>query len=282
MSKERERRSQNEVNFTKNFYPVERAISYGKGNYEFRRTGRAALGGRETGKKEKIKKMTKRSLIKLMFTMQCTQVEFGSMLTLTYPKIFPNNGEIVKTDINTICQKMRRKGWSYVWFLEFQKRGAPHVHFLLSPDCITPQMRAEFGIYWTERIAMSEWYTGQCLTDDYLAEVIKMLKFNCNPETFQLLRGDDGAKRYATKYAAKEKQKKVPSTYKNVGRFWGASADVKPDGIEFDVTEDEVEMWLIENNHPACAWELVPRYIWGLGQLELRPNMARAKQETLQ
>lgn len=211
--------------------------------------------------------MSKKSLIRLMFIMQCTQVHLGSMLTLTYPKHYPENGEIVKEDINVMAQKMRRRGWSYVWFLEFQVRGAPHVHYMLEPDTITPKMRADVGIQWTERIAMSKWYLEKCPDGDYLKEVIKMLKFNCHESTFELLREHDGAKKYAAKYAAKEKQKKVPKRYKNVGRFWGASQDIKPDGIEFDVTEEDVEQWLASNGHPALAWELVPRHIWGLGKM---------------
>lgn len=243
-------------------YPVTKAISYGNNCYEFIRTAKQKSPAIKP-KRGYIVSMSKKSLIRLMFTMQCTDVEFGSMLTLTYPRAYPSDGNIVKRDVNLMCQRFRRKEWSYVWFLEFQARGAPHLHFLLSPDVITPKMRADVGIFWTERIAMSDWFTSQTEDEKYLAEVLKMLKFNCHENTFELLRLEDGAKRYAAKYAAKEKQKAVPEGYVSVGRFWGASRDVKPDGVEFDVTEGEVEEWLVKNRHPAEAYELVPRYIWG-------------------
>jgi len=263
-------RKLNQALLIREIYPITKAISYGNGNYEFIRTAKTKSPAIKP-ERGYIVSMSKKSLIRLMFTMQCTDVDFGSMLTLTYPAIYPLDGEIVKKDVNTVCQKMRRNDWSYVWFLEFQKRGAPHVHFLISPNCVTPRMRAEFGIYWTERIAMSEWYVKKCPEDKYLKEVVKMLKFNCHEDTFQVMRELEGGKKYATKYAAKEKQKTVPKNYLNVGRFWGMSNDVKPEGVPFDVTEEEVEEWLTDNNHPATAYELVPRYIWGIGSLTIKP-----------
>ena len=90
--------------------------------------------------------------------MQCTQVEFRSMLTLTYPQHYPMDGSIVKTDVGAVVQKIRRREWEYLWFLEFQKRGAPHLHVLLSVGEVTPAMRVDFGLYWTTRIALGEWY----------------------------------------------------------------------------------------------------------------------------
>jgi len=256
-----------DVQVVKEIYPITKAIAYGAGNFEFIRTAKK----RSTALRPKrgtIMKLSKKSLIRLAFTMQCTAIEFGSMLTLTYPRIYPENGEIVKKDINLVTQKIRRLDWPYLWFLEFQNRGAPHIHILLQPNVITPRMRAEFGLFWTERIATAQWFLDRCEPEWYIKEVLKMAKFNCHEDTFQAIREHDGARKYATKYASKEKQKKVPANYEAVGRFWGASRDVKPDGLEFDVTEDDVELWLTDHNHPASAYEMVPRYIWGLGKLK--------------
>lgn len=261
------KRSALDVWVTKQVYPVTKAKAYGNGCYEFIRTA-AKKSNAIRPERGNIMGLSRKSLIRLMFTMQCTDVNFGAMLTLTYPKKFPKNGEIVKKDINVISQKIRRKKWSYLWFLEFQTRGAPHVHFLLDVCAVSPTMRVEFGLFWTERIANSEWFIEACDPSAYVSEVLKMAKFNCHNETFQLMREQDGAKRYATKYAAKEKQKVVPKNYQSVGRFWGASQDVHPEGLEYDVTEEEVEAWLVQNNHPATAYEMVPRYIWGLGELK--------------
>lgn len=266
--------TEGQVNFTKEVYPIARAVNYGSGNYKFIRKAKAkSLALRP--ERGNIMSLSKRSLIRLMFTMQCTSATLGSMLTLTYPKVYPKSGKIVKKDINVVTQMVRRKGWSYVWFLEFQKRGAPHIHFLLSPGTVTPHMRAEFGLFWTARIVLSEWFLEECPEGKHASETMKIAKFNCHEKTFELLRLSDGAKRYATKYAAKEKQKKVPSRFVDVGRFWGASLDIAPEGQSFDVSEDDVEQWLVENNHPASAYELVPKHVWGVGELEREADTAQ-------
>ncbi len=97
---------------------------------------------------------SKKSLLRLMFLMQATRLEFASMLTLTYPRFYPLDGLIVKRDVAAIAQTLRRADIEYLWFLEFQKRGAPHVHVLTDQRVITPRMRIDYGLYWTARIAL--------------------------------------------------------------------------------------------------------------------------------
>lgn len=91
-------RTLNEAALLREIYPVTKAIAYGKGCYEFIRTAKKKSPALRP-KRGHIVSLSKKSLIRLMFTMQCTSVEFGSMLTLTYPKIYPESGEIVKADI---------------------------------------------------------------------------------------------------------------------------------------------------------------------------------------
>jgi len=237
---------------------------YGKGCYEVHREVKQKLQGRPP-ERGKIKMQSKKSLLRLMFLMQATEVEFKSMITFTYPKHYPMDGNIVKLDIGAVLQKVRREEWQYLWFLEFQKRGAPHFHLLVTADVITPKMRVDFGLHWTARIALREWYTQACPPDEYMAEVLKMAKFNTHYSSWELIRDADGARNYVAKYAGKERQKRVPARYASVGRFWGASRGLKPKGLTFDVTEKEVEQWLVDHKHPSTSYELVPRYIWQYG-----------------
>lgn len=201
-----------------------------------------------------------------MFLMQATRVEFASMLTLTYPRLYPLNGLIVKRDVAAIVQKLRRAEIKYLWFLEFQQRGAPHIHILTDQPVITPRMRVDYGLYWTARIALSDWFVSLCPVDAYDKEVMKMAKFNTHYKVWEFMHSRDGARNYVTKYAAKERQKQVPPRYSNVGRFWGSTRDFRPSGLEFDITEDDLENWLIEHGHPAKDYYLVPRYLWGIVQ----------------
>lgn len=244
-------------------YPVTKIIVYGNGCYETVREATEKLRGPRP-ERGKIQMLSKKSLLRLMFLMQCTKIRFTTMLTLTYPKYYPRDGEIVKKDINFIAQKIRRYGWRYLWFLEFQKRGAPHVHVLLDNDAITPKLRADFGLSWTKRVVMSEWFGRICPPEEFDREIRKMSSFNCRQEVWEMIRNRDGARNYVTKYASKERQKTVPSEYQNVGRFWGASKGLRPEGVTLDVTEDELEEWLVDHGHPAKDYSLVPRYIWGI------------------
>jgi hypothetical protein len=238
-------------------------IAYGNGCYEIIRECKGEIKGKRP-ERGNIKMQSKKSLLRLMFLMQATQLQFTSMITLTYPKIFPTDGRIVKRDVAAIVQKIRRKDYKYLWFLEFQKRGAPHVHILVDNKVITPRMRVDFGLYWTTQIALSDWFCKACPASMYDREVIKMAKVNTHPTVWQFLRTRDGARNYVTKYASKERQKTVPKQYFGVGRFWGSSRDLRPKGIQFDVTEDDIESWLVDNGHPAKDYHLVPRYLWGI------------------
>ena len=254
-------RTQAEVDLIKAVNPIEKVVIYKTGHMMTIRKSKLKQSpfGNTRGQ---IKTMTRNSIIRLMFTMQITEVQFGTMLTLTYPRYFPIDGRIVKADINYMAAKARRLNWNYLWFLEFQRRGAPHVHFLFDVNEISPSMRTEFGLGWTTRIATSDWFLQQCPQEEYRVQVLRMAKVNMHESVFEIIRDPDGAKKYVTKYAAKQAQKRVPKTYQDVGRFWGCSTNVIPDGLVVDVSEDDLERWLVEHGHPARRWDLVPKYIW--------------------
>ena len=54
-------------------------------------------------------------------------------VTLTYPAEFPLLWDVYKRHLDTFSKRFRRKfpAGSFVWRLEFQKRGAPHYHLLV-------------------------------------------------------------------------------------------------------------------------------------------------------
>jgi len=87
---------------------------------------------------------------------------------------------------------------SIFWFLEFQKRGAPHVH-----------------MFYTSRVpwgrAARKW-----------SEIMEDPSIERTGTKFEKLRSSRGGMlAYARKYAAKDIQKSVPEDYGDVGRFWG-------------------------------------------------------------
>lgn len=161
--------------------------------------------------------LSKKSRRRLAFVVNNTNVVFRTMITLTYPKEFPCDGKDVKKHLNAFLVWCRRRFArpSYVWFLEFQKRGAPHIHVLL--DWPMPQTKAARCLMYGE--VSQKWYAIVGSADP------RHLRAGTRCEH---IRKVDGAARYCLKYCYKMKQKCVPQAFRNVGRFWGCSRDVPP------------------------------------------------------
>ena len=164
-----------------------------------------------------IAMFSKKSRQRLAFVANNTTVVFRTMMTLTYPRAWPTDGQKVKAQLNTFLTWLRRRlnKPSYLWFLEFQKRGAPHIHILV--DSPLPQHKAGRALFFGE--VSQQWYQVVGSADP------RHLRAGTRCER---IRKKDGAARYALKYCYKMEQKCVPAEYRNIGRFWGASRDVKP------------------------------------------------------
>ena len=164
-----------------------------------------------------ITMLSKKSRQRLAFIANNTRIAFRTMVTLTYPKEYTTDGKEVKKHLNTFLVWARRYfvSPSYLWFLEFQKRGAPHIHLLID----TPLSQDKAQRLNTYAEVSVKWYNTVGSGDD------KHLLAGTRVERIRL---PDGAARYCLKYAYKTKQKCVPEPYRNVGRFWGCSRDVTP------------------------------------------------------
>jgi len=213
----------------------------------------AGYGSPDPPTRGEILEFSKKSRKRLAFVACNTDVVFKTMITLTYPAEFPSDGKTVKNNLRAFLEWLTRDLGarpSYLWFLEFQKRGAPHFHLLIDWELpviwreetvnidghtITrkrPSQDHRDQVKWFRHRVSATWYriVG---SGDY-----KHLQAGTRTER---IRKPDGAKRYATKYAYKMRQKAVPPEYRNVGRFWGCSKDVLPvPRQEHRCTEDDV------------------------------------------
>lgn len=190
----------------------------------------------EYAPRQEIEEFSKASRKRLAFVANNTAVEFRTMVTLTYPAAFPTTGTEVKRHLKAFLQAVRRD-WhnpSYLWFLEFQKRGAPHVHVLFDYPLPTRP-----SVLRCVRLRVSRvWYNIVGSGD------IRHLHAGTRCEK---VRKEDGARRYAVKYASKMRQKRVPEAFRDVGRFWGCSRDVPPQAEAFiRATEDDIRGTLEE------------------------------------
>lgn len=147
------------------------------------------------------------------------------MVTLTYPSEFPLSGRVVKRHLAAWRRRMERRYGDRraVWKLEFQRRGAPHVHVLYD--------RPE-GEDWREfaEEVREMWFQVVGSGDDLHR------RFGANVDRQWLhgsKYGEKAAAWYFAKRHAKNYQSDVPAEFADVGRLWGvwrmrAEVDVVP------------------------------------------------------
>ena len=190
------------------------AVEIYKQDVVVRRVGR---GNPNPAPRGSCKEWSDKSRKNLAFVASNTDVEFMYMITLTYPSEFPTDGHTCKRHLKGFLNWMRDRSKAcnqpkpeYLWFFEFQKRGAPHFHVIL--DCDVEQIT-------TKSKVSKKWYKIVGSGDE------RHLQAGTRVE---VLRSSDGGKRYAVKYAMKMQQKSVPEGFRNSGRFWGNSKGVAP------------------------------------------------------
>lgn len=158
-------------------------------------------------------------------------------LTLTYSGVdWPRSGPEVKAHINAFCTWLRRKSIkekkrpiAYVWVLEFQSRGAPHFHFMVS-EWIGKDILAE---KWHEIVTAGqpEGWGGRhkCARRPGVHS-----KHLCAGTQIDAVKNPDECGAYIGAYISKLDQKTVPAGFSSVGRFWGASRCLSKVVFEFE------------------------------------------------
>jgi len=239
---------------------------------------------RARSNRKKITSVNKRSLQRMVWTVIASQVQFNSLLTLTYGQNFPMNGKRVKQDLNKFITYMRRSlgDFEYCWFLEFQRRGAPHFHLMLTLDNVGQCERELVAELWGKIAEPFNWpYTA--IAWPYKRECAKfggntqdaVIAQHRRVKTWERKKKDNGMVRYAVKYATKIRQKRVPSEYSNVGRFWAVSSGVDIPNVDEHPTNEkevrEIAYWLGRN---LANFEVLPKIIFVSDNLpeEIKPS----------
>lgn len=102
-----------------------------------------------------------------------------------------------------------REAASTFWFVEFQYRGAPHLHMFYTHYIHWRKLADK----WAEIAAKF----GLCTGEEYQNGTFQRVSTNFQ----RFRRGFRGMLSYARKYAIKQEQKQVPTAYPWRGRFWG-------------------------------------------------------------
>ena len=155
-------------------------------------------------KRGTIKKLTVRSTKRLRFLLRNTAHKMEYEVGLTYPKSFSSDGVLVKKHFHKLRTRLNYYGYKYIWILEFQSRGAPHFHMLVSKE-IKKDVLAKM---WFDIVGSGD---------------LKHLRRGVH---VAIIRNKDGMAGYFATYLSKQDQKHVPESYSNVGRFWGSSKDL--------------------------------------------------------
>ena len=169
-----------------------------------RRKRQQTLPSRGGGTRAKIRDFSARSARELLF--RARNVEgLTAMLTLTYPGEFPTDGRKVKRDWAAMRRWLGHRKVGGLWWLEFQERGAPHLHVYLTG----PVDKEEVAEAWFRIVGSGD------------------RRHRVAGTRIESIRNTHAVGAYAAKYARKQEQKEVPAGYREVGRFWGLFGGVK-------------------------------------------------------
>lgn len=239
--------------------PFVKGIRIHKNDVEVIRGKRSDENPPPTEPRGEVAEFSYRSRQRLAFVAANTETVFKSMLTLTYPAEFPSDGRTVKGHLNSFMTSFRRKTQGrYLWFLEFQKRGAPHFHILSEFELPEPHriVTRRNGTSWTTNKEYDDWAAKRW----YETVGSEDLSHWLAGTSWEAIRNPEGGCRYAVKYAFKMEQKVVPDGYENVGRMWGHSKEVKPPEPELiPLTPSQIRELLVEGDEAPREF----RYIFG-------------------
>lgn len=199
-----------------------------------------------------IMELSDGSLKRLAFVANNADVEFRSMITLTYPNEFPVDGKQVKAHLGHFLVSLKRKNGRviYLWFLEFQKRGAPHFHILLNIGLPEDDRDRALAYTWLSEV----WYRIVGSGDDL---------HRLAGTRWENLRDKEGGRHYVVKYCAKTYQKQVPEGYRQVGRFWGCSRLLTVTPVLIRVAdENEIRQSLSEWPYLDHTESFMPRVLY--------------------
>lgn len=251
--------------------------------------------GNNGARRGKADKVSQKSLDNLRFLVMNTYALFYSIITLTYPNDFPSDGKAVKKHLNSLLTRLRQKYGknSYVWVVEFQRRGAPHYHIIVGIDL------AAMGDLVTKKRSSGKFYQTNIQAENWLAEtwnrvIFENIYWQPNEDdrqkhlnagvSWEVSRDQNGCAKYIAKYACKPQQKQIPDEYQDIGRAWGASRDVAKNveevakiSLENVPMGEEMVMTMLEKSEHAYMPSLdklgyLPKTLYGFSGCILRPN----------
>lgn len=229
------------------------------------------------GVRRSATRLSRRSLFNFLFKVSNAIVEWKSLLTLTYGPNYPLDGRQVKKHLNAFITSMRRQygDFQYFWFLEFQARGAPHLHVGLDIPNPGKDDRLFVASVWSRLVELEGvTYCSACFGWDTAVFCYggttrdAVLRQHRRVKTWENLREKEGAIRYVAKYVGKPTSKRVPRWFSNVGRYWGFSRGVSFGvGYRYSATESNVREIAVILGRNLGEMDVLPKIIMHSGYL---------------
>jgi hypothetical protein len=146
-------------------------------------------------------------------------------------RVFKQQLKVFRTRLERKLEKLDVLCWSALWWLEFQARGAPHVHITFFNCKISRETRERLR-KWVGRA----WATAV----ENPSKLEQQKNINAGTKIEKMRKKHFG---YAAKYASKMQQKEVPEEFEDVGRFWGFwnYKPATPPEINLDVSRGNAE-----------------------------------------
>jgi len=253
------------------FFPIVGILAYNGGVVVIRGCNLNLNRANYSHERGKVIVVSKRSLARLALLVRGCSVEFRSLMTLTYGANYPLSGKKAKKDLNhfLISSKRAFGPYEHIWVLEFQDRGAVHFHIATTLPEPNILQRGIFADIWQGVSTPYSWpycqldfdgkkfRQGQTLLTDQAVRDVHLHNFS-----WEAVRKKDALHHYFAKYCTKIRQKKVPSWYSDVGRFWAASEGVRlPDGHPFHGGEEEVRQVAMAYGRDLQRWQVLPKII---------------------
>ena len=155
------------------------------------------------------------------------QIEFYRLtfVTLTYPRVFPDDGREVKKHLRRFRARLERKFGKLrvMWRMEYQERGAPHFHLLI------------MDAPWICKLWLSHaWYN--CVKSGDRKHLIYGTRIEAVAK-----KGENGKVfAYLGKYLGKVDNKERENKNEWSGRYWGKWNIEKEGPIEIEVDYGEI------------------------------------------
>lgn len=235
------------------------AKAHGRATVDYE-TGEIYDGPQDAKRRSEVREWSKRSRMRMVRAV--AQLDYSdwtastgmlAMVTLTYPALWERvapNGKAMKKHFERLRMRWTKAigRWRVLWKLEFQHRGAPHIHFLTRVPAMVKGKRFESWLssVWAEIVGASTFIDG---FDQYGRETSEYIRHHnagtrvdfsgskfSDPRRIALyflghsIKGPDG----------KEYQHIVPEAWQTPGngpgRFWGFS------GFDRAVVELEITL----------------------------------------